>query len=296
MKYLNLTKGFNPYNADESELIKFESFFFNGGEPHIKLNVNTITEDYIMVTSRLTSMNDFMMLMIATEALTQSGINYKGRFLFIPYMPGARQDRRMVNGEPLSVRVFTSLINDMNYDNVKTFDNHSDVATALLDNSENLNNHKFVQYCLDNINSGSYSIVSPDAGSNKKINKLLSCGLFYFSPNVLIKCDKNRNTQTGEIIGIEVYKDYITGDCIIIDDICDGGRTFIETAKALKAKGADKIYLIVSHGIFSQPLKTFKGLIDRIYTTDSWRSEFNWEQQERDNTDLVKIVEFNKFL
>lgn len=37
----------------------------------------------------------------------------------------------------------------------------------------------------------------------------------------------------------------------MVDDICDGGRTFIELGAALKEKNAGNLYLIVSHGIFS---------------------------------------------
>jgi len=77
MKYLNLTEGFNPFgiHPDGINLIKHELFFFNGGEPHIKLDLSCFNEvaENIIVTSRLTSMNDFMMLVVATEALSQSG-------------------------------------------------------------------------------------------------------------------------------------------------------------------------------------------------------------------------------
>lgn len=302
MKYLNLTEGFNPYNAPESECIKFESFFFNGGEPHIKLDRNSFEyngEDYVdvHVTSRITSMNDFMMLIIATEALSQIGV-VDSKWLFIPYFPGARQDRRMILGEPLTVKVMADILNDSNYDEIITFDNHSDVSTALIDNCINLNNHEFVKYCIDDIKAKSNSasfIISPDAGANKKITSLAA--YLNYGYKGIIKCDKTRVPKTGKIIRTEVYSNNLEGrDCYIVDDICDGGKTFIELSKALKKKNAGDIYLIVSHGIFSKPLKELKPYFKKIYTTDSWRSEFSWEQKERDATDLVEIVKFKDFM
>jgi ribose-phosphate pyrophosphokinase len=296
MLYLNLTKGFNPFNIPESSCIKYESFFFNGGEPHIKLDMSSFREkrQNVYVTSRLTSMNEFMMLIIATEALNQCG-RCGSSYLFIPYFPGARQDRRMVSGEPLSVKVFTNIINALGYDCVKTFDNHSDVATALIKNSTNINNHDFVSIILEELypNTNNFYIVSPDAGANKKIKNLL---MDVYHPN-LVKCDKTRNVVDGSITGFEVYSNDLKGkDCIIVDDICDGGGTFIGLAKELKKKNAGDIYLIVSHGIFSKPLKELKPYFKKIYTTDSWRSEFDWERNERDTTELVEIIEFKDFM
>jgi ribose-phosphate pyrophosphokinase len=57
--------------------------------------------------------------------------------------------------------------------------------------------------------------------------------------------------------------------CFIVDDICDGGGTFAGTAKVLREKGAGKVNLIVSHGIFSRGPVIES--IDTIYTTDSYK-------------------------
>jgi ribose-phosphate pyrophosphokinase len=304
MKYLNLTEGFNPYGAPECDFIHFESFFFNGGEPHIKLNPDSFPDEGsgywgVTITSRLTSMNEFMMLIIATEALQQTGF-VKNMYLFIPYFPGARQDRRMVDGEPLTVKVFAEIINDFNFDSVTTYDNHSDVSTALIDNCDNLDNEELVSNCIIKDNLSNYVFISPDSGANKKSKDLVTKFNNIFDPDNpidLIKCDKTRNVVTGEITGFEVYSNNFNGkNCVIVDDIADGAGTFIGLAKELKNKGAGDIYLIVSHGIFSKPLKDLKPYFKKIYTTDSWRSEFSVERQKRDCTELVEIIPFNTLL
>jgi ribose-phosphate pyrophosphokinase len=68
--------------------------------------------------------------------------------------------------------------------------------------------------------------VSPDAGAAKKVQKL---GTAYQKP--VIECSKIRNTMTGAITGVTVPQEANGKACYMVDDICDGGRTFVEIAK-----------------------------------------------------------------
>lgn len=66
-------------------------------------------------------------------------------------------------------------------------------------------------------------------------------------------------------------------DFIIIDDICDGGATFINIASKIKEyykgfKYEPKIYLIVTHGIFSKGFKELSEYFDGIYCTNSYKN------------------------
>ena len=110
-------------------------------------------------------------------------------------------------------------------------------------------------------------LVAPHAGANKKINKLFTETQGFAN---VIKCDKVRDTKTGALSGFEVFADDLGGKpCMIVDDICDGGRTFIGVAEALKQKNAGDIYLFVTHGIFSQGLDGLSQVFKRIFTTNS---------------------------
>lgn len=321
MKCLNLTKGFNPFDATEAECIQFESFTFSGGESHIKLGHNQATnQNNIIITHRLNSMNDLGLLLVAVDAVKRQydDLNFERQVisLFIPYFPGARQDRVMVDGEALTVKVYTDIINSLNLDKVIIFDPHSDVAPALINNCEVINNHKFVSKILEEFDTDyiphmiTKNIICPDAGASKKIIQLTQylekdiikyCKLHnnnkIFQMYPVTKCDKIRNTSTGELTGFEVYSDDLQGkDCIIVDDICDGGGTFMGLAEELKKKNAGDLYLIVSHGIFSKRFKELSKHFKAIYTTDSWRSKFDWEEVERDNTEICNIIPFKDFL
>lgn len=227
---------------DSVELKKFA-----GGECHVKLLVPFNENDKVRIHTRLNSSDDIMNLCLMVDALRNMYVNYIE--LFIPYIPYARQDRVMVPGEPLSIKVFANLINSLNLNKVIVFDAHSDVSVALLNRCENIANHDMVKHFLKILGLNDFVLVSPDLGAYKKVDKL-SQKIDY--KGTIATGIKVRDLATGQITKSDVNTEDLKGKaCIVVDDICDGGRTFIELAAALKAKQAGDLYLIVSHGIFS---------------------------------------------
>jgi len=284
MKYLNLQENSKLSGPNQ---VGYESFTFKGGEPHIKIDPSTVSKE-VSITTRINSFNDIGLLMVTVDALRRIDSKIE-LVLSIPYFPGARQDRVMVNGEPLTVKVYADIINSLNFSSVQIFDPHSDVTPVLLNNVHVVDNHKFILKVLQDIypqrNSKTPILISPDAGSNKKINKLTEYLSVYNVVDV-VKCDKTRNVKTGQITGFEVYSGDLKGrDALIVDDICDGGGTFIGLAKKLKEKNVGKLYLAVSHGIFSQGFKTLNQEFEMIYTTNSVK-DYNQSYIESHNHHL----------
>jgi ribose-phosphate pyrophosphokinase len=259
---LNLDKDFKPFDGEE---IQFESFTFSGGEPHIKINPDFDKSESIAIAHRLNSFNDLGLLCLAVDALQR--MDAKAETLIVPYFPSARQDRVMIKGEPLSVKVYADIINQMQFKKVIVFDAHSEVTPALLNHCEVVTNHGFVQKVIESIGN-EVTLISPDGGALKKIYKVSE----YLGGLEVVECSKSRNVKTGKLTGFKVYSEDLNGrDCLIVDDICDGGGTFVGLVEELKKKNAGKLYLAVSHGIFS---KGFEGLncFERIFTTDSFKN------------------------
>ncbi len=257
---LNLDQDFKPFNGIE---IQFESFTFNGGEPHIKIDPNFDRTQEVLISLRINSFQDLGFLCMAVDALRS--LNVKRINLFIPYFPAARQDRVMIPGEPLSVKVYSTIINGLQLNKVTIFDPHSEVVAALLENVEVSNNNRFIETALKLIKED-VLLISPDGGALKKIYQLSS----YLGGIKVIECSKSRDVKSGKLSGFKVYSDDLKGkSCLIVDDICDGGGTFIGLAKELKAKNAGNLYLAISHGIFSQGLENLKAHFTQIFTTNS---------------------------
>lgn len=259
MIYLHLSPGFEPYGPS----ISFKAFTFNGGEPHLKLT-ESLTATDVLITTRLNSFQDVGLLLVATDALRRAGAERIS--LFIPYFPGARQDRVMVPGEPLTVKVYADLLNAQHYQKIILFDPHSDVAPALLNSVRVIDNHVFVQQCLKQI--GDCKLIAPDGGALKKIYKLSEA----LGGIDVVECSKRRDVKTGALSGFLVSGPDLQGaNCVIVDDICDGGATFIGLAEELKKHGAGDLYLIVSHGIFSKGVEPLATQFKQVFTTDSIR-------------------------
>lgn len=119
-----------------------------------------------------------------------------------------------------------------------------------------------------------FILVSPDAGASHKIYKLAE-QIGYKGD--IITCSKERDKEGKlskvTINGIEALN--TDKDCIILDDICDGGATFINIAKKLisnrkECGGKGKLYLIVTHGIFSKGFEELSRHFDGIYCTNSY--------------------------
>lgn len=259
---LNLDKDFKPLDGSE---IEFQNFTFSGGEPHIKINADFDMQTAITITHRLNSFNNLGLLCLAVDALKR--MDAKISNLVIPYFPSARQDRVMVKGEPLSVKVYADIVNNLGFEKVIVLDTHSEVTPALINNCVAVSNHNFIKQVIEKT-SKNIKLISPDGGALKKIYKVSE----FLGGVEVVECSKNRDVKTGKLTGFKVYADNLSGeDCLIVDDICDGGGTFIGLADELKKKNAGKLYLAVTHGIFSKGFDELANSFTHIFTTNSFK-------------------------
>jgi ribose-phosphate pyrophosphokinase len=286
MQILNLTpeNDYRPLYSHDID-IEIKKSIFKGGEPHLKIvNPPEDIKSEVTIVCRYSSFIDIAYLLEAVDALRQ--INPKIILnLFIPYFPGARQDQVMNYGEPLTVKIMATLVNSMGFSRVYVIDPHSIVTTVLIDNLKVINNYKFVQDVLQKLDLENVAIVSPDAGANKKVYALAK----HIKAKEIIFCDKIRNLDGGALMYFKVNTEFAPGtNCVIVDDICDGGRTFIHLSEVLRAKGANKIILIVTHGIFSYGLDVLSD-IDHIFCLDTWPNGLA-------NTDRFTQIKFSSYV
>ena len=242
----------------------YKVFKFPTGEVQVTLMKYYPKRTQTTITGSVLSSDNLMELLQLNDALIRAG--YKEIHLVMPYCAYSRQDRVCNYGESFSLKVFTQLINSCNFASVTTWDNHSDVSTALLDRCTNIH----VKDLIEPVSNNEYDyLVSPDAGANKKV--------FDLSKRMkipMIRADKIRDTSTGAIIDTQVYttKEQIEGKrLLIVDDICAGGRTFKELAQKLKSIANCNIDLYVTHGFFNNSVDVIDSLVDSgisdIHTT-----------------------------
>jgi len=265
MQYLKLHPILEDVRADEE--IAFERFRFNGGEPHIK--IKAVVGKEVTIETNLKNADYFIELIMATDALRRMGA--EKIFLLAPYIPGGRQDRVMVFGEPLSIKVYADIINSQGYEKVHILNPHSSVTSALIDRCYEIPTGPLFDRSLPTFDFEECVFISPDAGAYKKTLELAQP---WTGCNV-VTAEKVRNIRTGEIekTTLHIYDsdDIFEQICIIADDICDGGRTFVELGKIIKSHMPAELILYVSHGIFSNGLDGLSRYFDRIITTNCFR-------------------------
>lgn len=256
---IDLSPGFSV----EENVLDIRSFTFSGGEVHVVIE-DFLSSSSVRINARCNNSDDFMRIAMIVDALR--GVGASNIELFMPYLPYARQDRRMVYGEPHSLKVFGSMLNALKLSAVYVYDVHSDVANGIIDNL----------HCIDNVVTvndyacmlGQYTLVCPDAGAYKKIYKLAP---FLGYKGEIVIANKVRDVTNGRILRTDVYGDVSGKNCLIVDDICDGGATFLGLAEELKKKGAGDLHLFVSHGIFSKGTESLLSYYKTIATTNSIR-------------------------
>jgi ribose-phosphate pyrophosphokinase len=205
--------------------------------------------------------------------------------LCMGYVPYARQDRACNPGEALSIKVFCDMINAMEFDSVCILDPHSDVTPALLDRCFIIEPTMAIEKCMKlsiMLRNGDMTLVAPDAGATKKVDKVA----MHFGGLEVIQGMKKRDLKTGALSGFDFMGDVVGKNLLIVDDICDGGGTFLGLTNVLKERGAESVSLYVSHGIFSKGIEMlFDNDIDFVYTTDSCNSG-----QEHDRLQVVNWI------
>lgn len=287
----------------EKSQIKYKISKFPDGQQTLDLTSWSIlmnNEDAVKLSTRLNSFGDVELLICAVQAVRNIVPN-KEIALYVPYFLGARSDRKFVDGGVNYLKqVICPIINSLNVSTILTLDPHSDVLEACLNNYDKVDNHLLVKYALtaiDNKNDAQSRIclVSPDAGAYKKIFDVAK----KFGINNIITANKVRDMRTGSILRTEipVLNQHDDVKYVIVDDICDGGRTFVELAKAIKeGRPTAKIYLVVTHGIFSSGFATLSEYFDGIYTTNSVKDivETN-EDTDVERIAMKKVTQFNVF-
>jgi phosphoribosylpyrophosphate synthetase len=198
--------------------------------------------------------------------------------LVIPYLPYARQDKPVSNETTFALRCF---LNSLGYWNsITTVDIHStqmDVKSLPVDH--------FVQSAISKSNAD--FVCFPDAGAAKR-------GYEVTVPS--FNLDKKRNQLTGQIEGLvcSLPLDLKGKTILLVDDICDGGRTFIEASGILYGLGAHNVDLYVTHGIFSKGihlLREMQSPIRHIYTTNSYIKSQEMLAKHPDYVTVFKLEE-----
>lgn len=257
------TRTINLMNASPS----YEQFTYPAGEHQVRF-CGRLAADHVNVIARIHSGDDIVKLALLKSAI---GPGAKTR-LILPYLPYSRADRRFSDGDCHGLETFGGLVNSMNFAEVVTMDAHNaksarahirhlvDVqATPCIDDTIVNFAHKH--------GSKKITVLFPDEGA--KVRYQMPRGIETNTDSVMINvahCSKVRDPLTGKLSGFDVPSIHADRPALIVDDICDGGGTFLGIAQ--KITGV-KLGLYVTHGIFSKGTAGILEQFDHLYTTNT---------------------------
>lgn len=210
------------------------------------------------------SNEELVTLIYLAKHLRSHGIG--SLYLEMPYIPNARQDRVKSTEDVFTLKYFTEIINDLDFDSVTVLDPHSSVSEALINNIVVRTPVELVYSVIDRIENENLTMFYPDEGAMKRYSSMFD---YPYAFGI-----KKRDWETGKIQGLDVsgMTELIKGrNILIVDDISSRGGTFYYSAKKLKEMGANKIYLYVSHcenTILDGEVLTSE-LIEKVFTTNS---------------------------
>ena len=228
---------------------------------------------------------EIFMLICIVKHLRSKMYNNVSFNLTMPYVVNSRLDRTHSDNEVFTLKYFADIINDLKFNKVVIVDPHSIVSEALIDNVCVLRPSNIVSNVINKMRSlnefkRELVIYFPDDGAYKRY-KDMPC----FKNFNCIYGKKERDWETGKILGIEIYdkngskltNELENCNVLMVDDIISYGGTLAYSADKLKEMGAAHISAYATH-VENSVLDEEKGtllkryndkIIDTVYTTNS---------------------------
>lgn len=268
MKTLNLQY---PERSD----IKYNIIKFPDGELQLDIETPLINfKDEIVIRTRIASMNDLFVLLQATNILERFEISY---YVQIMYLMTQRTDRLFSYGRPLSLKVMMGMLNQI-HGHIQILEPHN------IDAIKNYSLASAINYKHEALSDYGLTIMFPDKGAlNRYMDDDDKENLFP------IYGEKQRDVDTGKIIGYKININGNTHVCeiTIVDDLCDGGGTFLMALEQLrKLYPKTKINLEVVHAVQEAGIRKVCEAFDKVTVTNSYA---DWDKLNIPNLKVIDV-------
>lgn len=205
-----------------------------------------------------------LMGLLLTASALRDDNPFRHITLRVPYLPYSRADRRFQPGDPLPLRVLGGMFDEA-FNSVISLDVHSDAASKAIRLDARMPT-KAVLCAIEAFQPD--LLLTPDQGAARRWE-----GIKFSVP--MLSASKTRDVNTGAITGTTIPEG-IARDAriLVIDDICDGGATFIALARALYDAGNyGHLGLYTTHGFYSKGIDAIKCYYDFVACTGSRLSD-----------------------
>lgn len=265
---------------------------FANGETRVNILETVRNGDVYVVCTNSSfpngTLNDSLMeLLITLHAAKMASADRVTAVL--PLYPYSRQDAKCKSRAPITAKLVANLITKAGADHIITMDLHSSQIQGFFDIAvDNLfAAPAVVNWIVKNIPDYNNAVlVSPDAGGTKRVTHIadkMGCDFAILHKERKVANKVDRMVLIGDVKNRTV---------VLIDDMADTCGTLCTAAERLKEGGADKIYAIVTHGIFSRDAleKIENSCFEVVVATNSLPQEENSSKCSK-----LKIIEISDY-
>lgn len=256
-------------NLLKCDLASLEWKRFPDGESYIRLPVDLKGESVVVVQSTSPPQDKRLMeLFFILDLVNELGASEVT--VVIPYLAYMRQDKRFRDGEVISVRVVSKLIENFNVDRIVLVDVHSRLVLDYFNvDVVEVSAMPLIGSYFSSIDLSNPFVLAPDRKAlnlAEKVAEKIDCEFDFL--------EKRRDRVTGEVKTYFKKMNVDGRDVIIVDDIISTGGTIANAAEMVKGLGARRIYAACTHALLVKDalMKLSSAGIFEIIGTDTIES------------------------
>ncbi|MBI5443389.1 MAG: ribose-phosphate pyrophosphokinase [Deltaproteobacteria bacterium] len=239
---------------------------FSDGEIAVEIQESVRGWDVFVVQSSCPPVNDHLMeLLIMIDALKRASANSISAV--IPYYGYARQDRKVNPRVPITSKLVADLITVAGADRVLTVDLHAGQIQGFFDIPvDNLFAAPvLVEQIRKRFPGDDLVVVSPDAGGVERARSLAK----RLDASLAIIDKRREKANVSEVM--HIIGDVEGKDAMLLDDMVDTAGTLANAARALRDKGARRVYAACTHAILSGPAvqRLVESPLEELIATDT---------------------------
>jgi ribose-phosphate pyrophosphokinase len=260
---------------------------FPDGEKVIRVEDDVRGRDCFVVQSTCRPVDEHLVeLLIYLDCLRRASASRITAV--IPYFGYARQDRKDEGRVPITAKLAANLITTAGADRVLAIDLHAQQLQGFFDIPvDHLTGELVLSKYFKKKKISKLTVVSPDVGNIKTASRYTS----HLGGDLAIVHKKR--VSGSEVEAREIIGDVKGRNIVMCDDIIATGGTVCSAAKLVKERGAEKIYVGATHGVFAgEALKLLSNApIDEVVVTDTIPENDNAKKLRN-----IKVLTVSKML
>lgn len=282
-----MRRSLNLINKENSD-IKYHIDHYPDGQIQLVLEDLDDNKFHLVILTRICNSDDLFILMQLSDIVNRRGLSCT---LYVTYLLAARTDRLFSWNTSFTLKIVMDVLRSFNSE-IMILDPHSDVANRLSGNKVYEINfvNMLINYTDIFDDSDNIVIVAPDEGAKDRLEHIVTSSIFR---NPIIYCSKTRD-ENGKVTEVKVKSESPIQvnkktRLIVIDDLCDGGGTFMAIAPELKRYEVKEIDLLITHSIQLDGLKKVASVYDKVITSNSYK-DWNSMSDIPDNVEIIDVV------